>query len=824
MSLKYNPSIFRDWIDASRKIYEELNALYTFAGSGVSTVSVTSPILNNGTTQDPVIALLSNVAGGVPILDGNARISPSALPISAMEYKEAWNANTNTPALSSGSGTNGDVYRVSVAGSTNLDGITDWEVGDWLIFSGTAGAWQQIKSDTLQDLQSVLNVGSVGSINTDVIIASTNGSVFDAEQGIVFGSDKMEIFLRSASPAFWKQFYFDDTTWIVTDRLNDQGMRYENDYSVNGIANYGDRWIPDYGAVKSYADLVSTPFKYNLEYHVDPVNGNDSDDGSEGSPFLTVAHALATIPFGSVLILHAGVYNENVTITGGNIDIKGTSSKSSIVQFAGSFTVDNLGASSLRLKNIRFDDLIINGNSSVYLIECDLRQVNVDGVSSKYVELFNTYLQNLTIADGDTRFIAYDSSIQTVVANQNILTYPSSYTYFKDCSSIVGVVISNGLGIVENCTVFDNGTGIGVTGLGVASSLYFVNSAVVNGSVAGIVNGVNYSFRNTTVDLPNSTLTGVDVSTNNDSVFSNIVLNNPDTVNQGIIGYDANGKLGIADPSLFLPGGSQTQLLKNTNPLVYNNADPGQPDPFSLEGWNYTNPGGPATLLNPNKINWYFYDGNVGNKTLADVNFIYNIISFYNTNSLPFFQIYTKPLNDGNDAGSWYRSRLTYETYSVAPGTGTLYLTYINNDPVSKYPTLPRIELQFTSGVGLQDPSEEILTIAFGSNSAAPAGDVNFTLRNFGYDGGGAGLDFILDAETILPRQRVERTLTGDGNQTVFNVVHANGNLKPFATAVYDDLGNLVTIERVTPGNNTVEIEILPAIPLNVDYELKLLF
>jgi hypothetical protein len=44
------------------------------------------------------------------------------------------NASTNTPTLASGVGTKGYYYVVSVAGSTNLDGITDWQISDWAVF------------------------------------------------------------------------------------------------------------------------------------------------------------------------------------------------------------------------------------------------------------------------------------------------------------------------------------------------------------------------------------------------------------------------------------------------------------------------------------------------------------------------------------------------------------------------------------------------------------------------------------------------------------------------------------------------------------------
>ena len=57
-------------------------------------------------------------------------------------FQSTWNASTNVPALASGVGTKGYYYIVSTAGTTNLDGITDWQIGDWAIFDGTV--WRKV--------------------------------------------------------------------------------------------------------------------------------------------------------------------------------------------------------------------------------------------------------------------------------------------------------------------------------------------------------------------------------------------------------------------------------------------------------------------------------------------------------------------------------------------------------------------------------------------------------------------------------------------------------------------------------------------------------
>jgi hypothetical protein len=78
--------------------------------------------------------------------------------LGALNYKGTWNASTNSPALSSGAGTTGDYYVVSVAGTTSLDGISNWGVGDWATFNGSV--WQRVEGGA--DLNGV-NVSFTGT-------------------------------------------------------------------------------------------------------------------------------------------------------------------------------------------------------------------------------------------------------------------------------------------------------------------------------------------------------------------------------------------------------------------------------------------------------------------------------------------------------------------------------------------------------------------------------------------------------------------------------------------------------------------------------------
>ncbi len=89
---------------------------------------------------------------------GKVQNQISAL-VGGATYQGTWNASTNTPTLASGTGTKGYYYVVSVAGSTNLDGITDWKIGDWAIFNGTT--WDKVDNT---DAVSSVN-GFTGAVN-----------------------------------------------------------------------------------------------------------------------------------------------------------------------------------------------------------------------------------------------------------------------------------------------------------------------------------------------------------------------------------------------------------------------------------------------------------------------------------------------------------------------------------------------------------------------------------------------------------------------------------------------------------------------------------
>lgn len=104
-----------------------------------------TPPVGDASTRLATTAFLGSQLGqpsGIATLDSGGLIPLAQLPFAGLTYKGTWNAATNSPTLHSGSGTGGNFYLVAVSGSTTLDGISSWAVGDQALFSGTA--WSKV--------------------------------------------------------------------------------------------------------------------------------------------------------------------------------------------------------------------------------------------------------------------------------------------------------------------------------------------------------------------------------------------------------------------------------------------------------------------------------------------------------------------------------------------------------------------------------------------------------------------------------------------------------------------------------------------------------
>jgi len=213
----------------------------TDGGTGASTASQARINLGLGTAA----ILDAGVANGVATLDSGGTVPLSQIPASiqgGVSYQGAWNASTNSPALTSSVGTKGYYYVVSVAGSTNLNGVTDWNVGDWAIFNGTV--WQKIdNTDAVTSVAGrtgavVLTTSDIGGLGT---IATQNANAVaitgGTESGVTHSGDTIGTYLDytgTSAPS-----YVEGRTWYDSNR---HALAYYND-SSNDVVHIGQDLI-----------------------------------------------------------------------------------------------------------------------------------------------------------------------------------------------------------------------------------------------------------------------------------------------------------------------------------------------------------------------------------------------------------------------------------------------------------------------------------------------------------------------------------------------------------------------------------------------------
>lgn len=145
------------------------SALAASASVGTATTAARADHVHALPTPAAIGAIPTTAIGaanGVAGLGADGKVPTAQLPdvaIGGLNYQGTWNASTNTPTIPTASSSNkGFYYKVATAGATNVSGITDWQVGDWIVSNGSA--WDKI--DNTDSVSSVNGATGAVSITT----------------------------------------------------------------------------------------------------------------------------------------------------------------------------------------------------------------------------------------------------------------------------------------------------------------------------------------------------------------------------------------------------------------------------------------------------------------------------------------------------------------------------------------------------------------------------------------------------------------------------------------------------------------------------------
>lgn len=243
-------------------------------------------------------------ASGVAPLGADSKVPAIYLPISG-SYSGTWNAATNTPTIVSSVGTNGQYYKVSVSGSTSINGVSSWSVGDEIKYNGSV--WERIPNTSA--VASVNGyTGSVVLTNTDVGAAATSHthpSATTSVAGYLSTTDKTKLdAIASGATA-------NSSDATLLNRANHTGTQAQstivnlttdlaakqatlvsgtNIKTINGnsLLGAGDITISGGGGGStSFLGLTDTPSSYATKaFNITRVNSNEN-----GLEFVTVGSA-----------------------------------------------------------------------------------------------------------------------------------------------------------------------------------------------------------------------------------------------------------------------------------------------------------------------------------------------------------------------------------------------------------------------------------------------------------------------------------------------------------------------------------------------------
>jgi len=128
-----------------------------------------------------------------PLNSGTNKIDATYLPTGADTAKGEWDANANSPSLADGTGTAGDYYDVTTAGTQDLgSGSIDYTVGDVVKYDGSV--WYKIDS-----VANILDGSATAADGRDAL--SVNSKDEDAQANA----------LKTTAPAM----YFDGSSYVT---------------------------------------------------------------------------------------------------------------------------------------------------------------------------------------------------------------------------------------------------------------------------------------------------------------------------------------------------------------------------------------------------------------------------------------------------------------------------------------------------------------------------------------------------------------------------------------------------------------------------------
>jgi hypothetical protein len=364
--------------------------------------------------------------------------------VAGVVYQGVWNAATNTPTLTSSVGVQGHYYVVDVAGNTNLNGITDWQVGDWAIYNGTA--WQKV--DNTDSVTSVNGQTGIVVLNSDNIAeGTTNLYYLDSRARAAISSVATGLTYTSATGVF----------------------SLTAGYSIPTVANQTN-WTTAYNDSIVSAAVTGTTTK--------TLTLTQQDGGTITASWTDIDTNLVTSVFGrtGAVVAQSGDYSTTLVTEGTNLYYLDSRARSAISSSATGLTYTTATG--------------VFSFTAGYSIPTDASQSNWttaynDSITSAAVTGTTTKTLTLNQQDGGTITASW-TDLDTGLTSVGV-SMPSAFNVTNSPLTSNGTIAVTGAGTASQYVRGDGTLGDFPTGGGGggASVSYYLNGSINQGTFGG---------------------------------------------------------------------------------------------------------------------------------------------------------------------------------------------------------------------------------------------------------------------------------------------------------------------------------------------------
>jgi len=399
-----------------------------------------------------------------------------------LSYQGTWNANTNTPTLVSGTGTKNNYYVVSVAGTTTLDGISTWSVGDWAIFNGTV--WEKVLGGTTESFANIAVTTASGYMfanGTSNVTAQPNIPVAN-----VTGAVPNTVYIIAGTGLTGGGALTGNVTISASGGTNGTVTQVQGNGSVNGITLTGN---------------VTTSGNLTLGGTLSGITNSQLQNNS-----VTIGNA--TVALGSTIANVGNVTIANVTIQSGNATLTNVTAQNHIATAniyanvtAGAFSYGTLGYSDVGI-------LASYANSSNNYVQIVLQNTSSGtNASSDFV----------VVNDTGSAYADFGVTSSQYTGTGSFYKPNAPYLYAGSADLYIGTITANAIHIVANNATTDAIT-VAVNNAVTIPSLSSSNVTITGGTINVTTANVNATTASTatygTASLPLQPLGFMEVDLN----------------------------------------------------------------------------------------------------------------------------------------------------------------------------------------------------------------------------------------------------------------------------------------------------------------------